>query len=65
MQLGIADVALGRQDDAIGQSVLPVAVVGDNGVRDDWCRCHAVVLLNQGLDFVGRQNLERRTLRWT
>ena len=51
-----------RNDDAVREVSLSVAVVDENGPRDDGSRRHAVAVLNDGLDAVGRQHLQRGAL---
>ena len=57
---------VGRRDyNAISEILFSIAVVYQNRPRDNWRRRNAVALLNQRLNLVGGQHLERRTLRWT
>ena len=51
-----------RDDDAVREVLVAAAVVDEDGPRDDRRRRHAVVALNDGLDAVRRQDLERRAL---
>ena len=51
-----------RDDDAVGKMCLARAVVDEDGPRDDRRRRHAVVALNDGLDAIGRQDLQRGAL---
>ena len=51
-----------RDDDAVRQVLLPAAVVDENGARDDGGGGHAVVALDDRMDFVARQDLQRRAL---
>ena len=54
-----------RNHDSIRQAIFAAAVVNQDGVRDDRRGCNSIVLLNDGLDAVGRQHLQRGTLRGT
>ncbi len=53
----------GGDDDAVGEVVFAVAVVGEDGVGDDRCGGEAVVLLNDGFDAVGGEHFEGGLLR--
>ena len=55
-------VMRGRDHDAVRQPVLAAPVMDEDGPRDDRCRRHPVVGLNDGLDIVGRQHFERGAL---
>ena len=55
-------VVRGRDDDAVGEMLRAAAVVNEDRARDDRRRRHAVVALDDRLDVVGRQHLERGAL---
>src|SRR6266446_5915553 len=52
-----------RDDDAIGEVLLTAAVVDQDGPRDHGRRRHAVTSLDYSFDVIGRQDLDRGTLR--
>ena len=52
-----------RDDDAVALVFGAATIIDEDGVRDDGRRGHAVVALQDRLDPLGRQNLERRSLR--
>ena len=56
-------VVRGSDNDAVGKMVFAAAVVNQNRVRYDGGGRDSVVLLNDGFDVVGGQNLERGALR--
>ena len=51
-----------RDDDAVGEAVGAAVIVHQDRPRDDRSWRHAVVALNDGLDVVGCQDLQRRAL---
>src|SRR5208337_2743204 len=55
-------VVRGGDDNAVGEMLGAGAVVDQDGARDDWGRCEAVVSLDDGLHLVGRQYFERGAL---
>ena len=46
-----------RDDNAVGEMLLTIPVINENGSRDDWRWCEAVVSLDDRLHVVGRQYL--------
>ena len=56
-------IVRGRNDDAVGEAIAAPAIVDEDGVRNDRRRREAVVALDHGRHVVGRQHLERGTLR--
>src|SRR5690606_11737716 len=66
LEAAISGWIMGRSDDnAIGQPRGLASVVGQDGMGNHWGRGKAVILLDDGLDSVGRQYFQSGLLGWS